>query len=80
LAVLAHQKETKETKAVEVTGKALCFLGYLVFKVFWAIANPHEEKVEPAKKPKDTKNSDRGTVLLLIRVKKIFARCDESRP
>jgi len=58
--VLAHQKETKETKAVEVTGKALCFLGYLVFKVFWATANPHEEKVEPAKKPKDTKNSDRG--------------------
>ncbi len=58
--MLAHQKETKETKAVEVTGKALCFLGYLVFKVFWAIANPHEEKVEPAKKPKDTKNSDRG--------------------
>ena len=47
--MLAHQKETKETKAVEVTGKALCFLGYLMFKVFWATANPHEEKVEPAK-------------------------------
>ena len=47
--MLAHQKETKETKAVEVTGKALCFLGYLMFKVFWATANPHEEKVAPAK-------------------------------
>ena len=51
-----------------------------MFKVFWATANPHEEKVEPAKKPKDTKNSDRGTVLLLIHVKKIFSRCDESGP
>jgi len=51
-----------------------------MFKVFWATANPHEEKVAPAKKLKDTKNSDRGTVLLLIRVKKIFSRCDESGP
>jgi len=41
-----------------------------LFKVFWATTKPHEEKVESAKKPKDIKNSDRGTVLLLIRVKK----------
>ena len=41
-----------------------------MFKVFWATANQQEEKVEPAKKAKDTKNSDLGTVLLLVGVKK----------
>jgi hypothetical protein len=28
-----NRKEIKETKAIEVVGKALCFVGYLIFGV-----------------------------------------------
>ncbi len=38
---LVEPTARKETKGVEAVGKAICFLGYLMFRVFFAYANPH---------------------------------------
>jgi hypothetical protein len=56
-----EQKETKETKAVEVD---FCFLGYLMFRVF-GLRRTHASKgLSPLKTPQDTKFESRRSPTL----------------
>src|SRR5882724_3365032 len=43
-----------------MVGKALCFLGYLMFRVFLETDNPYQEKIESAKSPKHNTNPNCG--------------------
>jgi hypothetical protein len=43
-----------------MVGKALCFLGYLMFRVFLETDNPYQEKIESAKNPKHNTNPNCG--------------------
>lgn len=43
-----------------MVGKALCFLGYLMFRVFLETDNPYQEQIESAKNPKHNTNPNCG--------------------
>jgi hypothetical protein len=48
-------------------GKALCFLGYLMFRVFLETDNPYQEQIESAKNPKHNTNPNCGLDMFCLR-------------